>query len=51
MKVRVIHNVRGKLNCCCLGLGWTSYVTLGLFRFELGFFGLMVYKSSVIDVI
>ena len=51
MKVRDTHNVRGKLNCCCFGLGWTSYVTLELFRFESGLFGLMVYQSSVIDVI
>ena len=51
MEVRVIHNVCEKLNCCCLGLGWTSYVTLELFRFESGLFGIMVYKSSVIDVI
>ena len=42
MMVRVIHNVGGKFNCCCLGLGWTSYVTLELFRFESGLFGLMV---------
>ena len=51
MKVRVIHNVRAKLNWCCLGLGWTSYVTFELFRLESGLFGLMIYKSSVIDVI
>ena len=51
MKVRVIHNVRGKLNWCCLGLGWTWYVTLELFRLESGLFGLMVYRSSDIDVI
>ena len=51
MKVRVIDNVREKLNWCCLGLGWTSYITLELFRFESGLFGLMVYKCSVIDVI
>ena len=51
MKVRVIHNVHGKWNWYCLGLGWTSYVTLELFRFESGLFGLMVYKSSVMDAI
>ena len=39
MKVRVIHNVRGKLNWCSLGLGWTSYVTLELFRFVSVLFG------------
>ena len=38
MKVRVIQNVRGKLNRCCLRFGWTSYVTLELSRFESGFF-------------
>ena len=51
MKVRLIHNGRGKLDCCCLGLGWTSYVTLELFRFESGLFGLMMDKSFDIDVI
>ena len=51
MKVLVIQNIRGKLNWCCLRLGWTSYVTLELFRFESGLIGLMIYKSSVIDVI
>ena len=51
MKARVLHNVHGKLNWCCLSLAWTSYITLELFRFESGFFGLMMYKSSVIDVI
>ena len=51
MKVRLIHNVREKLNWCCLGLGWTSYITLEFFRFELGLFGLMMDKRSVIDVI
>ena len=51
MKVRVIHNVRGKVNWCCLGLGWASYVTLELFRFESGLFGLMMDKPSVIHVI
>ena len=51
MKVRDIHNVRGMLNWCCLGLGWISYVTLELFRFEWGLFGLMMDKSSVTDVI
>ena len=51
MKVRVIHNVHGKLNWCCLGLGWTSDVTLELFTFDSVLFGLMMNKSSVIDVI
>ena len=51
MKVRLIHNEREKLNWCCLGLGWTSYRTLELFRFESVLFGLMVYKSSAIDAI
>ena len=51
MKVRVIQNVRGKLNWCCLRLGWTSYITLEFFRFESGLFGLMMDKSWVIDVI
>ena len=51
MKVRVTHNVRGKLNWRCLGLGWASYVPLELFRFESGFFGLLMDKTSVIDVI
>ena len=51
MKVRVINNVRGKLNWCSLGLGWTSYVTLELFSFDSVLFGLKMDKSSVIDVI
>ena len=40
-----------KLNWGCLGLGWASFVTLELFRFESGLFGLMMDKTSVIDVI
>ena len=51
MTVRVTHNVRGKLNWYCSGLGWTSYVTLEFFRFESGLFGLMMDKRSVFDVI
>ena len=51
MKVPIIDNLREKLNWYGFGLGWMSYITLELFRFESWLFGLMVYKSSVIDVI
>ena len=51
MTVRVTHHVRGKLNWCCFRLGWTSYVTLELFRCESRLLGLMMDKRSVIDVI
>ena len=51
MKVRVIHNVCEKVNWCCLGLGWASHAHLELFRFESALFGLMMDKTSVIDVI
>ena len=51
MTVRVRHNVCGKLNWCCTSLGWTSYVTLELFRFESWLVWLMMDKTSVNDVI
>ena len=51
MNVRVIQNFHKKLNCCGLGLGWISYVTLELFWFQSGFFRFMMDKSSIIDVI
>ena len=50
MTIRGTHNVRGNLNWCCSGLGWTSYVTLEFFRFESGLSGLVMDKRSVIDV-
>ena len=50
MKVRVIQNVRGKLNWCCLGLGCVVYVLLEFFRFESRLFLFKMDKCSVIEI-
>ena len=42
MKVRIIDNLREKLNWDGLGLGWMSWVTLEFFLFETGLFRFMI---------
>ena len=51
MMVRIIYNLREKLNWCGSGLGWMSKVTLEFFTFETGLFRFIMDKSSVIVVI